>query len=79
MEPPYDGNTLSQFDIQTKVVNERYYVINNSSLQSLIERACKKNETIDFKITEWEEALRNYKSATISEDKTIVKARKRPF
>jgi serine/threonine protein kinase len=76
--PPYDGNTLSQFDIQTKVVNEPLPALSkNSSLQSLIERACKKNRNDRFQnCTEWEEALRNYKSATTvpTEDKTIIES-----
>ena len=76
-EPPYDGNTSSQFDIFTKIVHEPLPEVKNPSfLADLIRHACAKDRAQRFQsCEEWLQALKlgitPKSTAPIQSDKTI--------
>jgi serine/threonine protein kinase len=73
--PPYDGNTTSQFVIQTKIVNDPLPELSvSSTMKTLVDRACQKDRALRFQnCDEWLEALNSGKApAKADANKTSV-------
>ena len=73
--PPYDGNTTSQFVIQTKIVNDPLPELSvSSTMKTLVDKACQKDRALRFQnCDEWLEALNSGKApAKADANKTSV-------
>ena len=76
-KPPYDANTISQFDIFNKIVYEPLPDISGTGyLKELIKKACNKDRNLRFQYCqEWIDALNTKEvSSTQTADKTVAES-----